>query len=372
MLSVAITKRVGDFLLDVRWEAAEPVAALVGPSGSGKTLTLHCLAGLVRPDRGRIQVGERVLFDAGAGIDEAARARRLGYVFQGYALFPYLTVRDNIAYGLKAWPRPARAARAALVIERLGLAGLEARYPAELSGGQQQRVALGRALAPDPDLLLLDEPLSALDAPLRRQLRDELEGTLREWGKATVLVTHDLAEAYQLADRIIVYEHGRVLQAAPRSALLWQPASATVARIMGMRNILQGVVEKASAERIRLRWRGQALEAANSPSHAYRPEPGTPAAFFIRPEHVRLIRKDRGALDPSRHMNLMRGVVVGEADLGTARVLRVRLDAPGPPAQGDFDLEVEIPPLVHEILDLGRDRQWQLSVHRGAIHVLPA
>ena len=372
MLSVAISKRFDGFALDVSWEAEEPVVALVGPSGSGKTLTLHCLAGLVRPDRGRIQVDGQILFDSTARIDRPTRARRLGYVFQGYALFPYLTVKENIGYGLKASPRPARAERVALVMERLDLSGLERRYPGELSGGQQQRVALGRALAPDPDLLLLDEPLSALDAPLRRQLRDELERTLREWGKATILVTHDLAEAYQLADRIIVYERGHVLQAAPRSELLWQPASATVARIMGMRNILHGVVDKALPERIYIRWREQTLEAANSPIHGYRPEPGTPIAFFVHPEHVRLIRKDRGAPDPTRHMNLMQGVVIAQSDLGTSRALRVRLDAPGPPAQGEFDLEVEIPPLVHEILDLERDRTWQLSVHRGAIHVLPA
>jgi molybdate transport system ATP-binding protein len=372
MLSVSIRVRVGAFTLDVHWEAAEPVVALVGPSGSGKTLTLHCLAGLVRPERGRIVVDDRVLFDAASGIDQPTRIRRLGYVFQGYALFPYLTVHDNVAYGLRSWSRAARADRVALVIDRLGLAGLEARYPAELSGGQQQRVALARALAPDPDLLLLDEPLSALDAPLRRQLRDELAGTLGEWGKATVLVTHDLAEAYQLAERIVVYERGRVLQSAPRTALLWQPASATVARIMGMRNILRGIVEKAAADRIAIRWREQTLEAANSPSHDFHPEPGTPIAFFIRPEHVRLIRKERGAPDPARHMNLMRGVVVAQADLGTARVLRMRLDAPGEPAQGAFDLEVEVPPLVHELLDLERDREWQLSVHRGAIHALPS
>jgi molybdate transport system ATP-binding protein len=372
VLTVTFTKRLPGFALDVRWEAAESVVALVGPSGSGKTLTLHCLAGLVRPDAGRVALDDLVLFDAARGVDRPPRTRRLGYVFQGYALFPHLTVRDNIAFGLKGWPASRRRDRTEMVVERLELGGLQRRYPRELSGGQQQRVALGRALATDPDLLLLDEPLSALDAPLRRQLRDDLARTIREWGKATVVVTHDLSEAYQLADRVVVYEHGRVLQSAPKSELLWRPASESVARIMGMRNILHGTVLKASPDRIQLRWRGQILETVNSPSRAYLPPPGSPIAFFIRPEYVRLIRKDRGAPDPHHHMNLMSGTVVSQTDFGATWTLAIRLDEPGPPAQGEYDLEVEIPRLVHEILELDRDHHWQLSIHRGSIQVLPS
>jgi molybdate transport system ATP-binding protein len=372
VLSVALTTRFPGFALDVSWESPGPVVALVGPSGSGKTLTLQCIAGLVRPDAGRIALDGRVLFDGAAGVDVPARRRRLGYVFQGYALFPHLTVRENVAFGLHALPRADAEARTRLVIEWLGLGGLAHRMPRELSGGQQQRVALGRALAVDPDILLLDEPLSALDAPLRRKLRDDLAVTIREWGKTTVVVTHDLGEAYQLADQVVVYEDGRVLQAAPKTELLWRPASESVARVVGMRNILRGTVIKATADRIQLRWRGQILEAVNSPTRSYLPPPDDPIAFFVRPEYVRLIRKDRGAADPAHHMNLMRGQVVGEADLGVTWTLMIRLDEPGPPAQGDYDLEVEVPRLVYEILEIERDRRWQLSIHRGSIHVLPA
>src|SRR5207302_5435660 len=181
------------------------------------------------------------------------------------------TVARNIAFGLRGRPRAARARRAAEVMERLGLGGLERRYPDELSGGQRQRVALGRALAIDPALLLLDEPLSALDAPLRRALRDELPEIPSGWGTAAVLVTHDFTEAYRLADRIIVYEKGWVIQSAPRSELLWQPASETVARIMGLRNLLRGVVVKAMPDRIQILWRGHTLEAVNSPTRSYLP-----------------------------------------------------------------------------------------------------
>jgi molybdate transport system ATP-binding protein len=369
--SVEITKRLPEFTLDVAWSAGDGVAVLFGPSGAGKTLTLQCLAGLIRPDAGRIVVDDRVLFDSAAGVDLPPQHRRVGYVFQGYALFPHLTVGQNMAFGLRDRPRAERQARAAEVMERLGLGGLDHRRPGELSGGQRQRVALGRALAIDPALLLLDEPLSALDAPLRRSLRDELRAILSGWGTAAVLVTHDFTEAYQLADRIVIYEGGQVIQSAPRAELLWQPASEAVARIMGLRNVLHGTVVKAMPDRIQIAWRGLMLEAVNSPTRSYMPPPESPIAFFIRPEYVRLIRKDRGSPDAAHHMNLMRGRIVGESDFGTVWSLRLRLDAPGAPAQGDFDLEVEVPRLVYEILEIERDRHWEFSIHRGSIHVLP-
>jgi molybdate transport system ATP-binding protein len=371
-LEISLVKRLPGFTLDVAWSAGGGVVALFGPSGAGKTMTLECLAGLQRPDGGRIVVNGRVVFDSGGGVDVPPQRRRVGYVFQGYALFPHLTVAENVAFGIRALPRRQRTAKAAHVIHRLGLEGLGGRYPRELSGGQRQRVALGRALATDPELLLLDEPLSALDLPLRQALRDELGQVLADCGAAAVIVTHDFSEAYRLGDRIVVYEAGRVVQSAPRSELLWQPASESVARIVGIRNILHGNVLKATADRIQLRWRGQILEAVNSPSHSYLPAPGTPIAFFIRPEYVRLIRKDRGAPDAGHHMNLMRGTIVAGEDWGTTWTLRVRLEEPGPAAQGDWDLEVEVPRLVHEILEIDRDRRWEFSIHRGSIHVLPS
>jgi len=369
--AVEITKRLPGFTLDVAWTAGDGVAVLFGPSGAGKTLTLQCLAGLVHPDAGRIAVDDRVLFDAVAGVNLPPQQRRVGYVFQGYALFPHLTVAENVGFGLRDRPRAVRDTRVADVIARLDLGGLERRRPSDLSGGQRQRVALGRALAIDPALLLLDEPLSALDAPLRRALRDELRSILSGWGTAAVVVTHDFTEAYRLADRIIVYESGRVIQAAPRAELLWQPASEAVARVMGLRNVLHGTVVKAMPDRIQIAWRGHTLEAVNSPTHSYLPQPESPIAFFIRPEYVRLVRKDRSAPDAAHHMNLMRGTVAGEADFGTVWSLRMRLDAAGAPAQGDFDLEVEVPHLVYEILDIEHDRHWAFSIHRGSIHVLP-
>ncbi|HET9468179.1 MAG TPA: ATP-binding cassette domain-containing protein, partial [Vicinamibacterales bacterium] len=200
MLSVTARKHFGDFTLDVSWTTEQPIVALVGPSGSGKTLTLQCIAGLMAPDSGRIAAAGRVLFDTNERTNLRPQQRRVGYVFQGYALFPHMTVAQNVAYGLprRGATRDGELAdRTRAIVERLGISGLMRRYPTDLSGGQQQRVALARALATDPDVLLLDEPFSALDAPLRRELTSELGQTLREWGKIAVLVTHDLPEAYQ-------------------------------------------------------------------------------------------------------------------------------------------------------------------------------
>jgi molybdate transport system ATP-binding protein len=371
-----LIKALPGFTLDVAWDADDPVVALFGPSGAGKTLTLQCLAGLARPDSGHVEVDGRVFFDSATGIDVPPQQRGLGYVFQGYALFPHLSVAGNVGFGIAHWPRERRRARVGEVLERLGLAALAERRPRELSGGQQQRVALGRALAPDPALLLLDEPLSALDGPLRRAVRAELGRIIRDFHIATVLVTHDLAEAFELADRIVVYDGGRIIQSAPKSEVLSSPASGQVARLIGIRNILAGVALKATPEIVQLRWKGYLLEAINSTTRRWLPSAEAPVTFFVRPEYVRLVRKDRLAPRPDlHHMNLMEGRVVRALDQGTSYILQFLVEAaPGgaePPAQGDWDLEIEVPRLVYEMLDIAHDARWQVSMHRGAIHVLP-
>jgi molybdate transport system ATP-binding protein len=371
MLSVTARKQFGDFTLDATWTSAQPIVALVGPSGSGKTLTLQCIAGLITPDAGRIASGGRTLFDSSAGVNLRSRERRIGYVFQGYALFPHMTVAQNIAYGVRDRDR-SNGDRTNAIVQRLGLGHLTSRYPTDLSGGQQQRVALARALASDPDVLLLDEPFSALDAPLRRELSTELGQTLREWGKIAVLVTHDLPEAYQIADTVVLYEHGGTTGAVSKNDLLWNPSSERVARLIGARNILRAMIADCTGESIVLDWRGGRLEAARSPSHPLHARAGDPLAFFIRPEYVRLIRKNRPVTDGLRQTNLFHGEIVGERDEGTTWVLFFRLARPGDPSQGAYDLEIEIPKLVYERLGISTDRHWDVSIHPGSIQVLPA
>ena len=371
-LEVAIRTRLGDFGLDVDWTAGDGVSVLFGPSGSGKTLTLQCLAGLVKPETGRIVVDGRVLCDTARGIHVPPQDRRIGYVFQGYALFPHLTVRSNLEFGLRQRPAADRAQRCAEVIDRLGLAGLENRRPRELSGGQKQRVALGRALAIEPTFVLLDEPLSALDLPLRRALRDELETILTDWKVPTVLVTHDLAEAYQLGERVIIYEGGRVRQACSRTDLLSRPATESVARILGFRNILSGEVIEVGQAGLSVAWRSQRLEVRAPAGRPIHLSPGNTVTFFVRPEDLRLIRKDGPPPDRAHHTNILSGRVIRETDRGVTWTLMVRLDAPGEPAQGRFDLEIDVPRFVYEMLRIDQERSWQFSIHRGSLHILSA
>jgi molybdate transport system ATP-binding protein len=218
------------------------VTVLFGASGSGKTTILKCLAGLERPDEGRVAFANEVWSDAAAGIFLKPQRRRIGYVPQDFALFPHLTVARNVAFGLRALPAAERDERVTQTMTLLGIAGLESRLPQELSGGQQQRVALARAVVTRPCLLLLDEPLSALDTPLRQRLRGELRTLLARLDVPTLLVTHDRFEALALGDEIIVLDQGRILQRGPVNEVFNRPASLAVAGIVGTDTVLDGRV----------------------------------------------------------------------------------------------------------------------------------
>jgi molybdate transport system ATP-binding protein len=208
---------VDGFTLEVEWAIEEEMAVLFGFSGAGKSMTLQMIAGLMTPERGRIILGDEVLFDGHTGINLSPQDRSIGYVFQDLALFPHMTVWGNIAYGLRGPSKKDAAVKVAEMIEIFHLEGLEKKRPAAISGGQQQRVALARALIRQPKLLLLDEPFSALDNPLRLEMHQYLSGIARKYRLPVVLVTHDLHEAYRLGDQIIIYADGRVVQAGPPS-----------------------------------------------------------------------------------------------------------------------------------------------------------
>ena len=213
------------------------VTVLFGASGCGKTTALRCLAGLERPDRGHIRFGGEVWADPAAGTFLPPQQRGIGFLFQDYALFPHLTVAGNIAFGLGGLGRDERTRRLGEMVELLRLQGLEGRYPHQLSGGQQQRVALARAVVRRPRLLLLDEPLSALDAPTREGLRLELRRRLADFGTPAIIVTHDRVEALALADHVVVLGPGRVLQDGPVHEVFARPADLSVARVVGVETV---------------------------------------------------------------------------------------------------------------------------------------
>ena len=238
MSSLAVNLKFSrpSFALDVRAEIpGEGITVLVGPSGSGKTTLMRLIAGFEKADEGSIRLGQRTWLDCGKKINVPVRKRNVGIVFQDYALFPNMTVAQNIGYGVK---RNKRAESVAAWIKRLELAGLEDRLPAQLSGGQRQRVALARTLAADPDLLLLDEPFSAVDAHLRQQLRAQLIALVAAFRKSVILVTHDLEEARQVGDLIGVMTAGRLARFGAAQDIFNDPGEYEVATVLGWRNLL--------------------------------------------------------------------------------------------------------------------------------------
>jgi molybdate transport system ATP-binding protein len=234
MLRADAAIRVGDLDLRVAL-AVEPgrCLALAGPSGAGKTTVLRIVAGLVAPSEGRVECGEELWLDTATGVDVPPERRACGYVFQEYALFPHLRAWQNVAYPMRGIPRAERRARAHELLDRFGVAARADDRPATLSGGERQRVAVARALARRPAALLLDEPLSALDARTRASAARELAAVMREVEVPALLVTHDFAEAAQLGDRVGVIDHGRVVQEGTASELAAEPASAFVADFTG-------------------------------------------------------------------------------------------------------------------------------------------
>jgi molybdate transport system ATP-binding protein len=269
-LLARVVVRRGDFTLDAEVQVGPgQVLAVLGPNGSGKTTLLRALAGLLALTEGRIAVGEQIWDDAGRGDFLPAVRRSVGLVFQDYRLFPHLSVLDNVAFPARAAGARRTAARAGAVgwLDRFELAELADRKPSQLSGGQAQRVALARALASSPRLLLLDEPLAALDARTRLEIRSELREHLTAFPGPSLVVTHDPLEALVLADQIMVLESGRVVQTGTPSAVARRPATEYVARLMGL-NLYTGILTDRATRRVDLDSGGVLFAAAHDPDDA--------------------------------------------------------------------------------------------------------
>ena len=238
-LFVEIEKQLGNFHLDVRFQAETGTLALLGASGCGKSMTLRCIAGIVKPDAGRIVLDGRVLFDSEQHIDLPPQQRGVGLLFQNYALFPNMTVEQNILCGLKAEKDKAvRRERCAEMLRAMRLEALAKRCPAQLSGGQQQRTALARILVGRPRILMLDEPFSALDSYLREAVESEVGSLLAGFDGTALLVTHNRDEAYRLCPEMVVLDSGRVLRSGHTRDVFADPRSITAARLTGCKNIL--------------------------------------------------------------------------------------------------------------------------------------
>ena len=359
MLEVTVGKQLNGFRLDAIFTADTGLVVIFGPSGAGKSLTLQAIAGTFLPDSGRIVIDGQTVYDSAQQINLPPQGRQVGYVPQHYALFPHLTAKENISFGLVSLPRRERERRVNEVLELFDLRGLGRRRPRELSGGQQQRVALARALAVQPRLLLLDEPFAALDAPLRGALRQELAQVQARWGITTLIVTHDLADAFALGQRVVVYDCGRVIQQGAREEVFFHPATRRVAEFVGTGNILPAVVEQADEGTLWLRWQGQRIAAVPAPL-----APGAPVYLCIRPTQILIVRPDR--LGERERENLLCGRIVGEMVQTETYTLHLRLDH----SDTAYDLEIALPAYVYHRLSLDTEKRLMVELRRQALQVI--
>lgn len=329
------------------------VTVLFGPSGCGKTTVLRSLAGLEHPDAGRITFAGETWFDAAAQVCLPPQRRDIGFLFQDYALFPHLSVIENIAYGLRRVAMGERRRRVDEIIAAFQLDGLGGRLPHEISGGQQQRVALARTLVRRPRLLLLDEPLSALDAQLRDELRGRLRQLLRDFAVPTVVVTHDRTEAIALADQVVVIDGGRVLQTGTVADVFSRPADLTTARIVGVETVAVGEVVNVADGLATVRVGSAMLSATVSADGVRR------VHVCIKGEDVALAREPAAASSPRNRLACSIRTITPEGAL-----VRIGLDA-------GFALTALITRPACEELRLQVGDSVTAVVKAPAIHLIP-
>lgn len=361
MLEVHISKRLPEFELNVSLTARGEPVGILGPSGAGKSMLLRCIAGVERPDRGRISLGERALFDSEQHTQVAARARRVGMLFQGDSLFPHRTVEENIGFGLRELAPELRAKRISEWMERAHISGLERRTPRELSGGEQQRVALARALATEPDALLLDEPLTALDAHLRSQLESQLQETFATFRRPVLLVTHNIEEAYRLTGQLLLLDRGKTIAFGPKEEIFRHPPAKAAARLTGCKNLSRA--RRASDDEVEaLDW-----ECRLKISPAARSSLRTPGFVGIRAHHLEFggVDFDEG----SSSENTFRCWPVRTSETPFRVTLYLRLHN-APPDAAPHHLQAEV---YKEKWRKFRDRPlpWSIRLSPDSIFLMP-
>jgi molybdate transport system permease protein len=238
-LQIEVARKLENFALKVAFNSANGTAGLLGASGAGKSMTLRIIAGITTPDRGRIVLNDRVLFDSDTKLNVPAAQRRIGFVFQDYALFPHLTVAENVGFGLRRFSKAERNSEVERQLASLQILELANRFPREISGGQRQRVAIARCMAVHPDALLFDEPFAALDPHLRRQTEEQLLRTLAGYTGSVVFVTHDMEEAFRFCTDLLVLDRGSVIASGPKHQLFEDPRTVVAARLTGCKNIVR-------------------------------------------------------------------------------------------------------------------------------------
>jgi ABC-type sulfate/molybdate transport systems ATPase subunit len=355
-LEIQIAKALADFALDVSFTTGNSPLSILGPSGAGKSMLLRCIAGLEHPDRGRIVLNDRVLFDSEKSLQLPARERRVGMLFQHYGLFPHYTLGENIAFGLRHLPDDERRRRVEALLERAHIAGLENRYPREVSGGEQQRAALARALAIEPEALLLDEPLSALDTHLRSQMEAQLQEAFEQYAQPALLVTHNIEEAYRLGEQLLVLSRGKVAAFGSKDNIFLNPPSMEVARLTGCKNFSRArAIDGHHIEAVD--WNCRLLVSRDvAGSHAY---------AGIRAHHIHFVESNG---DAGTGENIFPGWLVRASETPFRVTLYLHLHQP-PGRGGEYHLQAEV---TKEKWKRLRDRPlpWQASLSADAIFLV--
>jgi molybdate transport system ATP-binding protein len=349
------------FVLDVALEILPGVTIVFGPSGAGKSTLLDCIAGLLRPDTGKISIGENVLLDTDRGIDVLPAKRHMAYVFQSLALFPHMSVEHNVAYGLAKLPEPQRAQRVHEILQAFRVEKLAARKPGELSGGERQRVSLARSLATTPRVLLLDEPLTALDAGLKKAIMDDL----RAWNAAKnipiVYVTHSRDEVDALGERVIALEQGKIAGTGTPYEVLETPRRSTMAQAAGFENVLNGmVIELREADGVmRVRLEESACEIETPLGYA---TVGSAIKVAIRAGDILLASQLPHALSAR---NVIAGKIISLEQRGAMFIARVATDGVNAAV-----FTVHLTPGAKRALELDVNRPVWLVLKTYSCHVL--
>ena len=343
LLEICVEKALEPFILDVKFNAGRGAVGLLGASGAGKSMTLRMIAGIVAPDSGRITLNGRVLYDSATGQKTAAARRKIGVVFQDYALFPRMTVAENVGFGLNELPQQERRARVRMQLERMHIAELADRYPAEISGGQRQRVAIARCMAIEPEALLFDEPFAALDPHLRRQMEEQLRETLAGYNGAVVFVTHDMEEAFRFCGDLLVLDQGKVIARGPKHQLFERPQCVAAARLTGCKNIVQA--RRMAADRI-------AVDSWNCELQTAKPVPDALTHVGLRSHQI--------AFHPTEGKNIFFCWLMGTSEAPHEMTLYLRLHAA--PAPGELPhLQADVPRALWRTLSL-EPQPWRIEL----------
>jgi molybdate transport system ATP-binding protein len=343
------------FSMQCSFDTGSEFSVLFGCSGSGKTTALRCIAGLENPDAGTIKINDTLYFDSKKKVNLPPQKRRIGYMFQENALFPHMNVRQNIDFGLKGLSSMDKAVRLDEMLGLVGIEELELAYPDELSGGQKQKVALARALAPNPDVLLLDEPFSSLDTVVRLKLRKELQTIQKKLGIPVIFITHDPVEAFTMADRMVVFDNGRVQQMGSPEDVFYHPKTRYVAELVGFSNLFDDAVVEGHGQKDECTFLWSLGTEITAPY--IRRMAGDRVSWGIRPENIELV--DNGSVNAIRkeeRKNLLDGVIRNVVNKGTSRIMSMKLKDSG------AVLNVEVTNHIFDSLKIGTGDECMVRI----------